>query len=373
MQPWGVAEALRLGVLDLLREAGGLFASRLVVYDEMIPPSVAEKAARDLSAAVPGVPGSLCVGHPAACRALSQAAEAAGAQFVRGVGSVRVSPGEPPAVAFNVDGKEERLTARLVVGADGRRSTVREQAAIPLWRAEPAHLVSGLLVDGVPEWPQDLFALGTEGEVMFVVAPQDHQRVRAYTCTGLEQRERYAGVNGGVRFLADFRHLTCLPLGAAIAAGTPSGPCATLGGEDTWTDVPLAPGVALIGDAAGYNNPIIGEGLALALRDVRVLAELLLTEVDWSTERLMPYAEERGERLRRLRFVAAIFATLFTTFTPEGMARRARFFGRLRNPEDPAQIVVLTIRAGPERAPAWVFTEEFRDELLAGDRRAGGG
>jgi 2-polyprenyl-6-methoxyphenol hydroxylase-like FAD-dependent oxidoreductase len=123
--------------------------------------------------------------------------------------------------------------------------------------------------------------------------------------------------------------------------------------------------VVLVGDAAGYNNPIIGAGLALALRDVRVLAELLLTESDWSTARLMPYAEERHERLRRLRFVAAIVAELFTRFGPEGAARRGRFFARLRDPNDPAHLMLLAFRAGPEKAPAWAFTEEYRAELLA--------
>ena len=121
----------------------------------------------------------------------------------------------------------------------------------------------------------------------------------------------------------------------------------------------------LVGDAAGYNNPIIGEGLALAMRDVRVLAELLLDGAEWSPARLRPYAEERGERLRRLRFVAALFADLFTTFGPEGAARRSRFFTRLRNPNDPAHMIPLTIRAGPDAAPAWAFTEEYRAEMLA--------
>jgi hypothetical protein len=37
----------------------------------------------------------------------------------------------------------------LVVGADRRTSAVREQAGIPLHEAEPAHLVSGLLVEAI--------------------------------------------------------------------------------------------------------------------------------------------------------------------------------------------------------------------------------
>ena len=72
LQPWGVAEAQRLGIMDALLGAGGVFATRLVVYDELLPPQVTEQAARDLSNILPDVPGPLCAGHPAACRALSE-------------------------------------------------------------------------------------------------------------------------------------------------------------------------------------------------------------------------------------------------------------------------------------------------------------
>ena len=40
-----------------------------------------------------------------------------------------------------------------------------------------------------------------------------------------------------------------MPLAEAIADGVPDGPSATLTREDSWTDVPLVEGVALIGDA----------------------------------------------------------------------------------------------------------------------------
>jgi 2-polyprenyl-6-methoxyphenol hydroxylase-like FAD-dependent oxidoreductase len=361
---WGVAEAQRLGLADILLNAGGVFATRMIVYDQMIPPRVAEAAARDVAGILPGVPGALCVGHPAACRALSHAAEAAGARVVRGIGAIHVTASARPTVAFELGGRAHELAPRLVVGADGRTSTVRDQAGITLHQAEPAHLISGLHVDSVPVWPQDIFAYGAEGDLVFLVAPQGRGRVRLYACTALDQRARYAGAGGPARLLADFRRLTCMPSGAALADGTPAGPCATFGGEDTWTDMPLAPGMVLIGDAAGYNNPIIGQGLALALRDVRMLSELVLDDGDWSLSRLMPYAEERRERLRRLRFIAALFAGLFATFGPEGAARRARFFSRLRDPNDLANVILLSMRAGPERAPAWAFTEAFRAELL---------
>jgi len=82
-----------------------------------------------------------------------------------------VTLGSEPAVAFELDGVEHRLSCRLIVGADGRSSTVRAQAEIRLLRDEPTHLISGMLVGHVPEWPQEDIAIGTEGDVHFFVFP----------------------------------------------------------------------------------------------------------------------------------------------------------------------------------------------------------
>jgi 2-polyprenyl-6-methoxyphenol hydroxylase-like FAD-dependent oxidoreductase len=45
---------------------------------------------------------------------------------------------------------------RLIVGADGRTSTVRCQLGFTLLHDEPHNLIGGMLIDGVPEWPQDV-------------------------------------------------------------------------------------------------------------------------------------------------------------------------------------------------------------------------
>jgi 2-polyprenyl-6-methoxyphenol hydroxylase-like FAD-dependent oxidoreductase len=81
VHPWGVADAQRLGLVDLLLDAGDVFATRAVGYDESLPSEAAEARSRDIGALIPRVPGGLGVGHPAACRALSQTAEAAGARY----------------------------------------------------------------------------------------------------------------------------------------------------------------------------------------------------------------------------------------------------------------------------------------------------
>jgi 2-polyprenyl-6-methoxyphenol hydroxylase-like FAD-dependent oxidoreductase len=62
--PWGVAEAKRLDLFDLLHGRGGLTISRNVLYDEIWPPNVAEQHAMDMTVMHPEAPGALCIGHP---------------------------------------------------------------------------------------------------------------------------------------------------------------------------------------------------------------------------------------------------------------------------------------------------------------------
>src|SRR5262245_1443017 len=50
LHPWGVAEAQRLGVLDVLLGAGAVVVKRAIGYDESITADVAEGRARDISA-----------------------------------------------------------------------------------------------------------------------------------------------------------------------------------------------------------------------------------------------------------------------------------------------------------------------------------
>ena len=78
-----------------------------------------------------------------------------------------------------------------------------------------------------------------------------------------------------------------------------------------WTDAPLADGAVLVGDAGGWNDPIIGLGLSITYRDVRMVTDILKDEADWARADFTPYADERAERLRRLRFTAAIVSTLY--------------------------------------------------------------
>jgi 2-polyprenyl-6-methoxyphenol hydroxylase-like FAD-dependent oxidoreductase len=144
--PWGVREVVALGLEEVLLGAGGSYASAFIPYDETLEPASAEAAPIPLAMVAPDVSGQLNVGHPEASEALAAHAAAMGADVRRGVTDVAVQVGDAPEVTWTEDGSSRSARCRLVVGADGRTSTVRRQIGIAL-EERPAEIFgAGLLV-----------------------------------------------------------------------------------------------------------------------------------------------------------------------------------------------------------------------------------
>jgi 2-polyprenyl-6-methoxyphenol hydroxylase-like FAD-dependent oxidoreductase len=360
--PWGVAELLQLSLEDALLAAGGSYVSRAVFYDEVIPPADAEAAAVPLDELLPGIRGALDVGHPEACEALIQAASVAGATVVRGISDVRVSTGKTQHVRYKVDGFEHGVRCRLIVGADARLSTVRRQLSIKLNTIPPRTMGGGMLVDQLYSWPGHKLALGTEGDLHYFIFPRANGRVRLYLLYTIEQKSRFQGPDRQTKFLDSYRFHS-IPGSEAIAASRPAGPCAFYPMDDSWTDTPYAEGVVLIGDAAGWNNPIIGQGLSIALRDVRIVADLLQSRSDWSAAAFESYGEERRERMRRLRLTAELATDIRATFTAEAAARRKRWMTRAQK-DFLVAAPMFAIFLGPEKVPPETFEQHNMTRIL---------
>jgi 2-polyprenyl-6-methoxyphenol hydroxylase-like FAD-dependent oxidoreductase len=252
---------------------------------------------------------------------------------------------------------------RLIVGADGRESAVRRQVGIPL-NSNPARLLgAGLLVEGARDWPTDTFTVGTEDDRLFFIIPFGNGRARLYLMYDVVDDQRLVGAHKAARFLDDFG-LRCVPGSQQFRAAAPAGPCAVYPMRDSWCDSPVAEGVVLVGDAGGYSDPQLGQGLSVAMRDVRVVAELLLGGRDWSAAALASYAEERSERMRRLRWVNDLVTTLRGEFGPTARKRRRRAMARMREQPELARFRAAAI-AGPESVPAHAFAAAVPERLLA--------
>jgi 2-polyprenyl-6-methoxyphenol hydroxylase-like FAD-dependent oxidoreductase len=365
MPPWGYLELVQADLLDVVMRAEGSLAERYVSYGDALTVEQAEAAAVNATAVVPGAAGSVNLSHPGACQALLDEAAAQGAQVVRGVSDVRVVPGAQPQVTYRTDEGEQTLRPRLVVGADGRSSVVRKQVGVTLQRSGVRTFATGVLLEDLHDWPLTSNATGTWEDTYYLLFPRQGGRARLYLLWDKDDPHRYAGEDGPARMLERMATASCLPNPEAFRKATPvPGTSASYPMEDTWSDRPFVEGVVLIGDAAGWNDPIIGQGLTISIRDSRLVAEALLASPSWDTSTFEPYATERTERLRRLRATAEAVTRLRATFGPEGLARRKAAFARFA--ADPsARLPIAGSLVGPFALPPEAFTREAADRMLA--------
>jgi 2-polyprenyl-6-methoxyphenol hydroxylase-like FAD-dependent oxidoreductase len=110
---------------------------------------------------------------------------------------------------------------------------------------------------------------------------------------------------------------------------------------------PYRDGVALIGDAAATSDPSWGQGLSLAVRDVRLLRDALIANDDWEVAG-RSYAAGHDRGYATVHTTEDLFTTFFLQTGPEADARRARALPLIA--EDPGR-VPDAFMAGPDAAP----------------------
>jgi 2-polyprenyl-6-methoxyphenol hydroxylase-like FAD-dependent oxidoreductase len=126
----------------------------------------------------------------------------------------------------------------------------------------------------------------------------------------------------------------------------------------------MAPGVVFIGDAAGWNDPINGQGLSITFRDVRITSELMRSTSEWSPSTFSEYADERRVRMSNLRFAGRVATKINNEFGPEAVECRTRVKSRMA--ENPmlglAQAIIMI---GPEHAPEGLLGADTWDALFS--------
>jgi 2-polyprenyl-6-methoxyphenol hydroxylase-like FAD-dependent oxidoreductase len=317
MHPWGVAEAKELGLYELLRATCGHELPWYEIYlgsERMIH--------RNLVATTPQQAPEFSFYHSAMQEIVLQAAADAGAEVRRGAVVREVKREGLPTVVVEREGRVEELQARVVVGADGRTSTMRKWAGFMVRRDPEGRLISGVLFEEMSA-PEDASYIVINPSIGQHVAlfPQGHGRVRAYFICEKATRRRFQGE-------ADLSHF----IAESIRTGVPAefytgaravGPLATFDAADTWVEHPYREGIALIGDAAASNDPSFGEGLSLTVRDARVLRDQLLTHADWN-DAGHAYAEAHDRYYGALHTATNWFGQIFLESGPEAEARRAK-------------------------------------------------
>ena len=317
MLPWGVAEALELGVYDAIMAAGG---HELPWFDLYQGPHRAEH--RDLTTTTRQEVTSISFYHPAMQEALVQAAADSGADVRRAARVTGMNTDGTPSVKVEMDGRQMEIRSRLVVGVDGRSSRVRAWAGINARSDPERNLIAGVLLDDMtaPDgaghlWPNPDLGLAS------VVFPQGHNRARAYLVYPAKTEHRLSGEPDIPTFV-----------GESLKTGVPAeyfahikaaGPLATFEGAATWSEYPYKSGVVLVGDAAATSDPSWGQGLSLTLRDVRVLRDQLIAHEDWD-QAARAYAEEHLKYYGVLHEYELWRTHLLLETGPEAVARRER-------------------------------------------------
>jgi 2-polyprenyl-6-methoxyphenol hydroxylase-like FAD-dependent oxidoreductase len=237
-------------------------------------------------------------------RILVDAAAAAGVDVVHGVTvtGVLAEHGRVGGVTLTTgDHRRLDLRARLVVGADGIRSTVASSVGARVVRRGTAGgAVTYRYFDGLPtdgyEWAYgDGAAAGlipTNEDLTCVFVATDPRRMRELRRDG-----------------ADLAFRTLLGLAAPgqcdrVEAATATGRIHGWGGLPGFVREAVGPGWALVGDAGYFRDPITTHGMTDAMRDAELLAAAVLA--GWGGSVAESEALE-GYQLRRDALSANLF------------------------------------------------------------------
>jgi 2-octaprenyl-6-methoxyphenol hydroxylase len=193
--------------------------------------------------------------------------------------------------------------ARLLVAADGARSTIRQAAGIAThgWNYGQSAIVINVEHERdhggraeehfLPSGPFAILPLtGRRSSIVWTESAQEAKRIMALPDDAFhaELEQRFKLHLGEIKVIGARR---VHPLGFFVARSF------------------IAERIALVGDAAHIIHPIAGQGLNMGLKDVAALAEVIVDAARLGLDPGSPTVLERYQRWRRFDTMAMGFAT----------------------------------------------------------------
>jgi flavin-dependent dehydrogenase len=342
----------RLGAIEPLRATGAPLVGRTDTRVEDVR----------LEMALPLRPGD--VGGMASVRRslldplLAEAAQEAGAELrtaAEAIGLVE-DRGRVAGVRVRAQGGESELRARLVVGADGRHSTIAKLCRARRYNVTPnRRLLYWAFFEDANTGAEPTFLSHRWGERFVLSVPSDSGLHQVLIWPEMAELERFRA-DTGAAFMAHAR--TCEPVADALAGARRVGK--VLGAvrwEGFFRDA-AGPGWVLSGDAGHFKSPSPGRGIGDAFIQAESLASALTAALDGS-DAALDAATKRWGRRRDREFaehywlaydleeagpVPAVLVEMLRRLQAQGEA--GRFFDVLNHRLRPAQLLTPPRVAG---------------------------
>ncbi len=272
--PWGLADALAMGLGDVFGQAGCVDLRGMQWYADQ------RRSTLDVFAtdSIDGLP-EVGFSHPRLQEVALSWAEAQGATAIRPAKAIGASSAGTASVRVVHEGRESDYRARLIVGADGKLSVARRWFGAETLSDAEVNRFGGVLVSGVRTDDRDTDNVGDSGDTSVNWFAQSVDMTRLYLM-GPAEVLRAHGVD------RSFDALIAVAAGAmpegSLDDVRPEGPIGFFANSDIWPSRIAGNGIVLIGDAAGSVDPTQGHGTSMLFHDVRELSELLLAERDWT-------------------------------------------------------------------------------------------
>jgi 2-polyprenyl-6-methoxyphenol hydroxylase-like FAD-dependent oxidoreductase len=339
-----------LGVTEQLRATGAPYVARTDTRIEDV----------HLDMELPLKPGD--VGGIASVRRwlldpiLADAAAQAGAQVRMGaqVTELLQEHGRVTGVRVREDERETDLRARLVVGADGRHSTVARLAGARRYNTTPNQrlLFWRFFENADPE----MTFLSHRWEDKFILGiPSDSELYQVLLWPEMAELERFRA-DRDAAFMEQARQ--CEPVAAALAPATPAGKTIGVYRWEGFFREASGPGWVLTGDAGHFKSPSPGRGIGDAFLQAQSLAPAIADALEgpeatldaatarWGRERGREFAEHYwlAYDLEEAGTVPAVLVEMMRRLQQQGQA--GRFFDVLNHRARPSQVLTPPRVAG---------------------------
>ena len=238
------------------------------------------------------------------------------------LGNTAVTNVHDSEVEVEIQGKKQILTARLVVGADGRFSTVRTLAGIALEKSEQQFDLLWFDLAVGEEIPYELGIRFDRGAIVIFI-PQERGHLRVGYI--LEKGGFAALQNQGIENFRN-RLIAAAPKFKRELESTLTdfSKCALLDVHIALAEEWVKDGLILIGDAAHIVHPIAGQGLNLGVMDAAALAEILIKQAELRKDVGQQVVLRKYERWRKGNNLAVLILgqVLKTAFaSPDSLLR----------------------------------------------------